>query len=111
MKLQALLSMSNQLCLPDFQSLVASSVPNLYKNAASSTRGALRTSSSPQAHLKQEKNTHGGSRQRKEFINWPLLMSLLGSLLKAMGLGENSSPMDLVFHGASWRYILGGIAD
>lgn len=70
-KLQALLSMPNQFCLPDFQSLVASSVPNLYKNAAPSTRGVLRTSSGPRAHLKQEKNTHGGSRHRK-FINWPL---------------------------------------
>lgn len=92
-KLQALLSMFNQLCLPDFQSLVASSVPSLYKNAASSTPGVPRTSSGPQAHLKQE-NTDRGSQRRKQFVNWSPLISLLGSLLNATGLGENSSPMD-----------------
>lgn len=109
MKLQALLSMSNQLCLPDFQSLVASSVPNLYKNAASSMHGVLRTSSGPQARVKEE-NTHGGSRHRKEFINWPLFISLLAPLLQAMGHGENGSPVDLFFHCTSWKHNLGRIA-
>lgn len=89
MKLQVLLSMSNQLCLPDFQSLVTSSVPNLYKNAASSMRGVLRTSPGPGAHLKQEKNTHRGSGPRKELII-SLLISLLGSVLIARGLARTA---------------------
>lgn len=92
-KLLALLSMSNQLCLPDFQSLVASSVPNLYKNAASSMHGVLRTSSGPQAHLKQENTTHGGSRLRKQFINWLVWISLLGS-----------PPWGLVRTALQWTY-------
>lgn len=102
MKRQVLLSMPNQLCLPDFQSLVTSSVPNLYKNAASSMRGVLRTSPGPGAHVKQEKNTHGGSRPRKELII-SLLMSLLGSLLIAQGLARTASPTDELFCCSSWR--------
>lgn len=108
-KLQALLSMFNQLSLPDFQSLVASSVPSLYKNAASSMPGVPRTSSGPQAHLKEE-NTYGGSKHRKQFVNWPPLISLLGSLLNATGLGEHNSPLDWLFHCQSWRYDLGHTA-